>query len=285
MLRPPAWFVYPTLLLVLLLAALGRRGHADSPPPPPPLTTPERGVLSETAAIDPFVVVRVRRKHGPNAGTAFSVGDGGVWLTAAAPLAACAHPAVLVNDVEGVAARAVRGADRRISVLVSARGAPALSLAAAAPQPGALAYAPGYPRGHPGEIAAHLIGARTLRSGGRWPAPATVLVWAEMGRTEGMPQPLTGLAGAPLLDGQGRVVGLVLGDAPRRGRLYAATPAELAAALAAAQSAAQSSPLAARPAQAAGAAIGPANYGLAGDALRRQMRVAATACMQPGSDP
>lgn len=284
MLRPPAWFVYPTLLLVLLLAALGRRGHADSPPPPPPLTTPERGVLSETAAIDPFVVVRVRRKHGPNAGTAFSVGDGGVWLTAAAPLAACAHPAVLVNDVEGVAARAVRTPDRRLSVLVSVRGAPALSLDAAPPQPGALAYAPGYPRGHPGEVAAHLIGARTPRSGSRSAAPASaptqVLVWAEMGRTEGMAQPLTGLAGAPLLDGQGRVVGLVLGDAPRRGRLYAATPAELAAAQAAAPAGAQS----ARPAQAAGAAISPANYGLAGDALRRQMRIVATACMQPRSD-
>src|SRR5580704_7505637 len=98
----PAWLVYPTLLLLLLLAALGRREHADSPPPPPPLPTPERAVLAETAPIDPAAVVRVRRKHGPDLGTAFSVGDGGIWLTAQVSLAACPHPALLVNDLEGL---------------------------------------------------------------------------------------------------------------------------------------------------------------------------------------
>ncbi|HWF77477.1 MAG TPA: trypsin-like peptidase domain-containing protein [Caulobacteraceae bacterium] len=273
MLRALGWFVYPTLVLVLLLAALGRRGHADSPPAPPPLPAPERGLLGDIAPIDPAALVRVRRRHGPNVGTAFSVGDGGVWLTAAAPLQRCAHPAVLVNDLEGVAARADPGPGGRIAVLVSARGAPALSLAAAAPRPGALAYAPGFPRGRPGELAVHLIGARMLRSGRRGGAPAQTMVWAEMGRTEGLEESLTGLAGAPLLDGQGRVVGLVLGAAPRRGRIYAATPAELAAALAAAK--------APQPAQGAGATITSDVYGLAADALRRQLRVAPTACIAP----
>ncbi len=271
MLRPPAWFVYPTLLLVLLLAALGRREHADSPPPPPALPAPERAVLVETTPIDPAVVVRVRARHGPDAGTAFSVGDAGLWLTAQASLAACRRPAVMVNDLEGVAARVIAGPGGRIAVLVTARGAPALSPAAAAPIPGALAFAPGFPHGRPGEIAAHLIGPRTLRSGGRGGARAPALVWAEMGRTEGLSGPLAGLAGAPLLDGEGRVVGLVLAEQPRRGRLYAATTAELAAALAAAK--------APRPAQGSGAAITPDDYGLAADALRRQLRVAPTACI------
>jgi hypothetical protein len=176
-----------------------------------------------------------------------------------------------VNDLEGVAARAAPGPGGRVAVFISARGAPALALAAAAPPPGELAYAPGFPRGRPGELAAHLIGVRAPRTSGRHGAAAPVLVWAEMGRTEGLPEPLTGLAGAPLLDGSGRVVGLVLGAAPRRGRLYAAPPAELAAALAAAH--------VAHPAQAGGAAISPVNYGLAADALRRALRVAPTACI------
>lgn len=271
MLRPPAWFIYPTLLLVLLLAALGRRSHANSPPPPPALPSPERDVLAETTPIDPAVVVRVRSKHGPDAGTAFSVGDGGVWLTARSSLAACARPAVLVNDLEGVAVRAIPGPGGRVAVLISARGAPALSLAPAAPSPGALAFAPGFPHGRPGEVAAHLIGTRTLRTGGRDGARAPALVWAEMGRTEGLTGSLTGLAGAPLLDGEGRVVGLVLAQAPRRGRLYAATPAELASALAAAK--------APQPVQPSGATITADDYGLAADALRRSLRVAPTACI------
>lgn len=271
MFRPPGWFVYPTLLLVLLLAALGRRTHADSPPPPPALPPPERAVLTETTPIDPAAVVRVRARHGPDAGTAFSVGDGGVWLTAQATLAGCARPAVLVNDLEGVAAREVVGPDGRIAVLTSLRGAPALSLATSPPKPGAVAFAPGFPHGRPGEVAAHLVGTRTHRRAGRTSPRAPVQVWAEMGRTEGLTGALTGLAGAPLLDGDGRVVGLVLGEAPRRGRLYAASPAKLAAALAAAG--------APRPVQASGATITADDYGLAADALRRQLRVAATACI------
>ena len=271
MLRPPAWLIYPTLLVVLLLTALGRRERADSPPPPPALPSPERAVLAETTPIDPAAVVRVRSRRGSDAGAAFSVGDGGVWLTAQATLAGCAHPAVLVNDLEGVAARAVSAPGARIAVLVSARGAPALSLATAAPAPGSLAFAAGYPHGRPGEAAAHLIGARRLRAHGRAAPHTPVMVWAEIGRTEGLSGALTGLAGAPLLDAEGRVVGLVLGVAPRRGRLYAATPAELGAALAAAK--------APQPGQASGATITVDDYGLAADALRRQLRVAPIACI------
>ena len=269
--RPPAWFVHPTLLLLLLLAAFGRRGHADSPPPPPLLPTPERAVLVETMPIDPAVVVRVRRRHGPDAGTAFSIGDGGVWLTSLASIAACPHPAVLVNDLEGLAAHVVAGPGGQIAVLATARGAAALPLAAAAPAPGAVAFAPGFPHGRPAEVAAHLIGDRSLGDGGRQGRRTPVESWAEMGRTEGFTGALTGIAGAPLLDGEGRVVGLVLGEAPRRGRLYAAPPAALAAALAAAR--------VAKPAQASGAAITRDDYGLAADALRRQLRVAPTACI------
>jgi hypothetical protein len=273
MLRPPAWFVFPTLLVLLLLAALGRRGHADSPPPPPALPAPERAVLTETTPIDPAAVTRVRARHGPDAGTAFSVGDGGVWMTARASLAACGRPAILVSDLDGLAARAAGSPGGRAAVLVTARGAPALSLATTAPARGSLGYALGFPHGRPGEVAAQLIGTRVLRAGARGGARTPTLVWAEMGRTEGLTGPLRGLAGAPLLDPEGRVVGLVLGEAPRRGRLYAASPAELAAALAGARAPA--------PLQASGAAITPDDYGLAADALRRSLRVAPTACVAP----
>jgi len=63
----------------------------------------------------------------------------------------------------------------------------------------------------------------------------------------------------------------VLAAAPRRGRLYAASPTALAAALAAAR--------ATPPGDGAGVAITADDYGLAADALRRQLRVAPLACL------
>jgi hypothetical protein len=92
-----------------------------------------------------------------------------------------------------------------------------------------------------------------------------------MGRTQGLAGALTGLAGAPVLDGEGRVLGVVLAASPRRGQFYAATPDGIAAALAAAK--------ALRPSQASGVAIGLDDYGLAADALRRALRVAPVACI------
>jgi hypothetical protein len=67
------------------------------------------------------------------------------------------------------------------------------------------------------------------------------------------------------------VVGLVLAEAPRRARIYAAPLAELAAAVAAAKLP--------RAVPASGVALTPDDYGLAADALRRQLRVAPLACI------
>ena len=98
-----------------------------------------------------------------------------------------------------------------------------------------------------------------------------VLAWAVIGRTDSLGgDDLTGLAGAPVLDASGRVVGVVIGEQPRRGRVYSATLAEIAAAVRIAG---------ARPATAAtGQAITRANYGMAADDLRRTYRVVSAIC-------
>jgi len=114
------------------------------------------------------------------------------------------------------------------------------------------------------------MGDETLFRRDRGEHTDSVQVFAEIGRTEGLTGPLTGLIGAPALDGEGRVVGLILGEAPRRGRLYAAPLATLSAALAAAK-------VAPNP-NAAGLPITPDNYGLAADDLRRALRVAGVVC-------
>jgi hypothetical protein len=267
--RPPDWLVYCGAMLLLVFAAYGRREHADAPPPPPPLPAGEGAVLARAAPLDPAVLVRIRAHGGPDAGVAFSVADGGVWLTAAPAIAACRHPAVMVGDTEGVPAHVAAGPAGAVAVLTTPAGAPALPLASAL-RPGEAAYALGYPRSRPGELALRLLGRDTLPGHGRGAPRRPVLAWAELGRTDGMHGALTALAGSPVLDGEGRVVGLALGEAPRLGRLYSTAPEALTAALAAARLA--------RSPQAAGAVIAAGDYGVAADDLRRAARIAPVIC-------
>jgi hypothetical protein len=105
---------------------------------------------------------------------------------------------------------------------------------------------------------------------GRGHRNVPVLVWAEVGRTEGLRGALRGMSGAPALDSRGRVVGIAVAEAPRRGRLYTTTPEAMVAALDSAR---------AHRARGAGQAITPDNYGLAADDLRRSLRIAPVVCV------
>jgi hypothetical protein len=90
-----------------------------------------------------------------------------------------------------------------------------------------------------------------------------------VGRTSDLHGPLTGMAGAPVLDGEGRVVGVTLGEARRRGLVLTTTPESLAAAV--------TGPIAHEPA--VGQPITTENYGRAADTLRRDLRVAQVRCL------
>jgi S1-C subfamily serine protease len=269
--RFPEWLVYPSLVATLLAAAAGHR-HANAPPPPPPLSASEGAVLSQTSPIDPAVVVKVRPRRGDDAGTAFSINDSGVWLTARHVVEHCARAAIMVNETEGVEAK-VRLAPRgEAAVLITADGSPALPLASGPLRRGEYGYEAGFPRGRPGEVASRLLGRGMLSLRGRGVRNVPVLIWAEVGRTEGLRGALTGMSGAPAMDREGRVVGVAVAESPRRGRLYTTTPEAIAAALIAAR--------AHRAPGAAGQSITPDNYGLAADDLRRSLRIAPVVCVK-----
>ncbi|HEY2708742.1 MAG TPA: trypsin-like peptidase domain-containing protein [Caulobacteraceae bacterium] len=272
-LRPPGWLIYPVAVGLLLAGAARHRGYADAPPTPPALPSGEGAILAQASPLDLVATAKVR--PGEQVGTAFSVADKGVWLTAARTLAHCAHPAIVVNGV-GVPANASVSPGAEAAVLTTASGAPALPISAASLRSEELGYAAGFPQGRPGEAATRLLGRRTLYLRPRGAHGLTVLAWAEAGRTQGLAGPMTpGLVGAPVLDQDGAVVGIVLSEAPRRGRLYVAAPAAVASALATAK--------ASRPAGAAGFPLTPDNYGLAGDDLRRSLRIAPVACVSARS--
>ncbi|MET0293513.1 MAG: serine protease, partial [Phenylobacterium sp.] len=106
---------------------------------------------------------------------------------------------------------------------------------------------------------------------GRGARSEPVLAWSETGRSAALTGTLAGLSGAPALDGAGRIIGVTVAEAPRRGRIYTTAPETVRATLAAAAPA----PDLARPL----APITPDNYGQVAKELRRNLRVAQVMCL------
>ncbi len=271
--RPPDWLVYGGAVLALTALAIGEQERADAPPAPPPM----QGLDPALAPGAAFKAVEVKRAPASGvaavAGTAFSVSDAGVWVTARHVVSGCSRTAVMVSQGRGVAARVVADRSSDLAVLITQGGAPPLPLAPyRALLKGQRGYQPGFPQGTAGETATRYLGFDVLRPPGRGARPQTVTAWAEVGRTDGLSGSLAGLSGAPVLDWRGQVVGVILAESPRRGRLYSATGEALRAALAAAGQAPSGF--------ARGETITTENYGRAADDLRRDLRVAQVVCLE-----
>lgn len=268
--RLPDWLVYGAIVLALLVAAIGRQERADAPPAPPP--TAEGLPLGPATPFDPSVVVDVPAKAEPGVGTAFSVSDSGVWLTARHVVDGCSETAIVVSEGRGVEARVHLDPTGEAAILTTEGGSPAVPLGLEQPlRRGDRAFHPGFPQGHPGEATSRLLGRETLVVRGRGARSESVLVWAETGRTDGLDGTLAGLSGAPALDKAGRVIGVTVAESPRRGRIYTTSPETVRHALAQAHSRTQG--------LAMGETITPENYGRVADSLRRDLRVAQVICM------
>jgi S1-C subfamily serine protease len=271
--RLPDWLVYLAIVTALIIASMGRREQADAPPPPPPMAGEEAIPLGPSSPFDPAVVVDVPGNQKPGTGTAFSIADSGVWMTARHVVDGCTRIALVVAEGRGVAARAVIDPSGEAAILTTEGGAPALPMAPSniRPRPGALGFHPGFPQGQPGEAVSRLLGRENLVVRGRGARTEPVLAWAEIGRTFTLKGTLAGLSGAPVLDSTGRVVGITVAEAPRRGRIYTTTPETVQRALTHSGRRPQG--------YAVGEPINVENYGRVADGLRRDLRVAQVVCL------
>ena len=95
-LRPPDWIVYACAVLGLAALAVMKQERADAPAAPPPIA--DAGPpLSLTPPLRTSEVRRLPVQATEQAaGTAFSVSDAGVWLTARHVVNGCRRAAVLV---------------------------------------------------------------------------------------------------------------------------------------------------------------------------------------------
>jgi len=269
--RPPDWLIYLSAATLIVWVAFVRQERSDAPPPPPPVAGEEGVPLDPASPFDPAVVVAGPELPQRRAGTAFSVSEAGVWLTARHVVEGCREVALQVAEGRAVAAevRLQPGVD--LAVLTTAGGAPALTVGdAAALRIAARGFHPGYPQGAAGEVTSRYLGEETLPADRRGEAPQHVLAWAESGRTDQMRGALFGLSGAPVIDGQGRVVGVTLSETPRRGRIYTTDSDAMREAILSAGA----FPATAPPAE----AVTTDNYGRVADALRRNLSVAQVVC-------
>lgn len=270
--RPPDWLVYSLVVGALVVWSLRLRENADAPPAPPAPDEVEGALLGPITPFDPAVTVNAPdTPFQPTSGTAFSISRDGLWVTARHVVEGCRRPAILIGGGRAVAAD-VRLAPRAdIAVLLTRGGSDALPVMAAQDlRAGQRGFHPGYPQARAGEVASRLLGRETLRIRGRGQRDEPVLAWAEVGRTDGLGGTLAGLSGAPVLDRQGRAVGVTIAESPRRGRIYTTSPDTFGPAIRGVQK--PDEPL-------TGRIVTVDNYGLVADDLRRDLRVAQVVCL------
>lgn len=269
--RVPDWLIYGAAVAALVLVARSWRENADAPPAPP--ESEELGALLAPATpFDPAVVVDAGDGPlQPASGTAFAISEQGDWVTARHVVEGCRRAAVVVAGSQAVEAR-IRYSPRTDVALLSTEGGPvALPIAPPGLRVGQRAFHPGYPQGRPGETATRLLGRETLKVKGRGERDEPVLAWVEVGRTADLFGSLQGLSGAPALDSQGRVVGVTVAEAPRRGRIYTSAPESLRVAVAQSRRSQMETGL--------GEPVTVQNYGRVADGLRRELRVAQVVCL------
>lgn len=187
-------------------------------------------------AQEPTVIIDVTEPKQDSVGTAFSLDSDGVWMTARHVIEDCSRVGIVADENRAVRVSEIwshPSAD--LAILSNAIQRPALSLAQRHPEAGEIGYGVGFPQGEPGQVSGRLIGQTTSVSQGRMRLKEPVLVWAETARHPSFEGSLGGISGGPLLLNDGTVAGVLISEAPRRGRFHTAAPASLTPAVNAAE--------------------------------------------------
>lgn len=248
------------LVLLVLVAAASKlmQGDADVAPPqqPPGAESPRRPApeykpqyrgdgfwdaetrdwLSDAPSRSPNAnapwssvprqaVVDIPNARSSGSGTAFAVGDG-LWFTARHVIDGCDDVGIQIERTKAIKAQVTVHRNADVALLRTRGGAQPFAIApdAAVREDG---YMVGFPKGSPGAVHARKIGETALRERGRYRTDETADVWAEHSRIPARFGSLGGLSGGPVFNERGQILGAVLAEEPRRGRVFAAQPATL----------------------------------------------------------
>lgn len=266
------------LYLVMLIAIVGVTGYwhesSDAPPAPPP---PGRGEMALFANFTPFSAISIINlpvdDQKTMTGSAFSIAQNGQWIIGTDSIGTCPHPFLNIGGNLGVpfTITHIAGIDNYVVGTTEGAGPPLPLADAKAIQPGMRGFAVGFPASQAGEATVRLIGRTVIERHKRFQHNEEVMAWAEAGRTAGIKGDFNQLLGGPLITDHAGVVGVVLHESPRRGRIYTSTPETLAKLAATAPR---------KPDYEASDTLTKRNYGIVADTLRREYRVAQVGCIK-----
>lgn len=239
-------------------------------------TTPSRPgrtmpILPPPSPEDPVVIIEGEQRKGTSVGSGFAMHSSGVWLTAR-------------HVVDGCSVVALRGrfgwSQVRVEwlhphadlAIVRTKGAPThFEFSNTPAMQGEDGYAVGYPQGRPGSVHGHLLGRTRMRSN-LYSGNAATLAWAEVARAPNIDGSLGGISGGPVLDPDGRVLGVIVAEIPRRGRFETLAPEVLQEVMS------NTKYFSVDDEQAESIAIHPEDFGDAGNQLRARLTVAQMGC-------
>jgi serine protease Do len=217
---------------------------ARRPLPPPSATDPvqvpikprtpdrvRRPPVAPPSPDDPVLVVEDSGAPRNKVGTAFAVDSRGVWFTAKHVVDRCAR--LFIESTWGRIPARVAAAhpSADFAVLETSRGGPALAVVDQVPGLGEDGYALGFPAGRLGAEHARLMGRARMSSRGGINGMTPTLGWSEVSRVPESLDSLGGLSGGPMFDETGTVVGVLVAESARRGRVFTAAPELLRGAL------------------------------------------------------
>ncbi|MDG1708404.1 MAG: serine protease [Emcibacteraceae bacterium] len=233
------------LVVVVILGEMGKEEGADypkfvSPPPPsnkspglpslPPL--PEKiaegeGVLPPSSNRDPIIEIEDEAKSSRSqyTGTAFSIDDRGLWVTARHVIHGCDQLMLLRPHSRPLGVDAVSEHSRAdVALLRTDGGYDAFPIDGTTPEYNQEGFHFGFPGGEPGDVYSRLVGRRTIKTTGTRNGKEPVLVWAEKIRVPNSNESLGGISGGPILNKDGSIVGVHIAGSVRRGRSFSSLP-------------------------------------------------------------
>jgi S1-C subfamily serine protease len=227
------------MALLLFYVANGRSPFEGDPMsgrrPAPPVAeapaarnpTPERvrrPPLAPPSAFDPASVVRGDKPTQNTIGTAFPIDDG-TWMTARHVILDCARTSLLrYGDPTAVARVTYTHPQADLAIIASDRGGRPIQFAARPLSLGDDGFAVGFPGGGPGAASFQLMGRGRMQSNGWMAGSSPTLTWAVVRRFPERLESFGGLSGGPMVDEEGGVVGVVVAESARRGRVESIAP-------------------------------------------------------------
>ncbi len=222
--RIPDWLIYAVIVGLIYMNAF-RASQNDIPSPSAP---PELGdLLPGESPRDQSVLVDLPAPES-GVGTAFVVDNSGTWITARHVIDGCDNVGLRIGARKGMVMEVAASTNSDTAILKADWKRKPLPVDLDTQRRlGEYGFFFGFPQGRPGEAVGSLLGRHKLIVRGRYNTTEPILAWSEVGRTKNLFGSLGGLSGAPVLDQDGEVIGVVAAESPRRGRIYSVAPRTL----------------------------------------------------------